>query len=103
MTVLYNAPVQNIVIEPQAVIDFGFISSYNTFSGIGLLTFGFLWLSSEFWGDCNVCDDSVTTIWYELGAQPIETENALSNLITEDGTGGLITEQENENPSGDGD
>lgn len=52
-----------VLLEGQALNSFGF-TAYNTISGLGLNTFGFLWPDSEIWNPW-VTEDSVTTTWTE--------------------------------------
>lgn len=73
------APVENIIIEGMALNDFGFVA-FDTLSGIGLNSFGFLWDGSEIWTDCTFCDDTITTLWTDpftntlpnIGTEPVQ-------------------------------
>ena len=53
-----SAPVDP-VIAGEALDDFGF-TAYNTISGLGLNTFGFLWGCGEIWAPAF---PPVTTVW----------------------------------------
>ena len=51
----------DVVISGQALNDQGFVG-FNTVSGVGLMTFGFVWPCQGIWG---VADNPVTTTWVE--------------------------------------
>lgn len=87
-----NAPVQNIIIVGMALNDFGFVA-FDTLSGLGLNTFGFLWSASDIWTDCNVCNEDITTDWDPCGDNTtyLETEN-YGDLLLEDNGAKLILE-----------
>lgn len=49
----------DVKIVGDALNSHGFTGE-NTISGIGLITFGFLWPVTDIWGPC---EDEVTTTW----------------------------------------
>lgn len=63
-------PAFDVIVVGEALNDFGF-EAYDTISGIGLNTFGFLWDGDGFWAPCcdtptNVwmsCDSGISTSW----------------------------------------
>lgn len=52
----------DVIFDGIALNDFGMFSSYNTFSGIGLATQGFIWESSGIWAQ-DTPYIGITTIW----------------------------------------
>lgn len=51
---------QDVLISGQALESLGFIGE-NTISGIGLMTFGFIWNCGAIWSPSD--DPAVVTIW----------------------------------------
>lgn len=49
----------DVIVVGNALEDFG-LEAKNTISGIGLVTYGFLWDCADIW---NVADEDVTTTW----------------------------------------
>lgn len=49
----------DVIIVGQALNSFGFVG-FNTISGLGLNTFGFLWPCPDIWSPAY---DPVTTVW----------------------------------------
>ena len=58
-------------VRGMALETFG-LTSDNTISGLGLVTFGFLWGCPDIWGPA---DDPVSTTWTNVvdGTQTVET------------------------------
>lgn len=50
----------DVIFDGLAIVDDGMISSYNTLSGTGLNTFGFLWDAANIW---QKSDTVITTVW----------------------------------------
>lgn len=69
-------PVENIIVEGMALNDFGFVA-FDTLSGLGLNTFGFLWDATDIWTDCNLCNEDTVTVWVDPG------NSSLPNVGTE--------------------
>lgn len=56
------API-DVIIAPEAVIDWGLIA-YGAVEGLGLNTFGFLWPASGIWSPCCAVSEGVEeTTW----------------------------------------
>ena len=59
-------PLGPIIVDPLAVITFGFIGTYNAaLAGVGLNTFGFLWPENAVFVECANCSDAVETTWID--------------------------------------
>lgn len=50
-----------VKVNGQALTDFGLADENSAISGIGLVTYGFLWLCNDIWASCD--DPDRTTTW----------------------------------------
>lgn len=57
----------DVVIHGQALEDFGF-QYENAFSGVGLMTFGFLWGCSDIWSPAD--NPALVTVWTDCTPPP---------------------------------
>lgn len=49
-----------VIFNGLSLVDRGLVSDYNTLSGVGLNTFGFIWAAQDIWADA---DAQISTSW----------------------------------------